>query len=63
LWRYRASGLTFLALGKGDYHPIERSIAFPFVAAGELDSFIANADSIPYPQWQDEFRRWVRSKE
>ena len=61
LWRYRAGKIAFLALRDGRYQLIDQSIAFPFLTAAELDVFIDNVDSMPYPQWQDEFRQWVRS--
>ena len=63
LWRYRKRGLAFLQLQNSRYQPIDRSIAFPFLAAGDLERFISNVDTMSYPQWQDEFRQWVRDKQ
>jgi Uma2 family endonuclease len=61
VWRYDGEQLTFLALASdGEYRPITRSLSFPRVSAGDLDTFLAEFDNIGENALVAKFRQWVR---
>lgn len=61
LWRYDDSGLTFHERNEsGGYDEVERSPAFPFLSAGEIERFLALRDTVGATEISRRFREWVR---
>ena len=62
LWVYEGGRLTFTALtAAGEYHPVERSVAFPFLTAADVERFLhmfpAAEENGVLRAWRD----WVRA--
>src|SRR5262249_8953494 len=63
IWRYDGRGLQALQLGKdGQYHKIEKSLAFPFLRPAELERFLAMRYAGETAMMRA-FRDWVRAIE
>jgi Uma2 family endonuclease len=61
LWRYDGERVRFHALQEGrEYKEGERSVAFPFLAAADLNRFLAMRASLDETRLMQVFRDWVR---
>ena len=62
LWRHDGAALAALSLGNdGQYHPVEFSVAFPFLPVGELNRFLAMWPGANDSRIMKAFRAWVRT--
>jgi Uma2 family endonuclease len=61
VWRYADSRLEFLAL-RGEYVPIERSLAFPLLTPDDVMQFVAMRDSVSDTVVMQRIVRWVRQR-
>lgn len=62
VWRYDGEHLLFQLLGDdGDYHAIERSIAFPDLSGADLAAFVPRRGTMGENALEEELRQWVRS--
>jgi Uma2 family endonuclease len=61
VWRHHARSIRFYRLtAKGEYKPIERSIAFPFLQAKDLTRFVNRRGEIGENAVFLEFMEWVK---
>ncbi len=63
LWRYDGQRFQILEL-KDDqrYHSVEASVAFPFLLARDLQTFLARVQTEPQPKVIRVFRDWLRER-
>jgi hypothetical protein len=62
LWQYNGKRLLFKTLGDdGQYHAIERSIAFAGLASSDLQRFVDRRGTIGENALEEELRQWVQA--
>ena len=61
VWRYDGKRLIMLALKGDQYIECERSVAFPYLAASVISTFIEESKSLKRAAWLRSIREWARS--
>jgi hypothetical protein len=61
VWRWDGTKLECLELTSGSYRPRTRSLAFPFLAPGDLTRFVRLRGRVGENAIVRRFRDWVRA--
>lgn len=61
VWRYDGYSLEFLALEKGEYKPIEKSLSFPDLPAAVIVEYVQQRLILGESGTLRGFRKWVRA--
>jgi hypothetical protein len=60
-WRFDGQRIRFYRLDReGNYRDVEKSVAFPFLSAADLNRFLSRRASSAETRLMQDFRDWVR---
>ena len=61
VWIYRGGGFAAMTLQQGQYVPVDRSVAFPFLRPSELAGILNRRHAIGETTLMVQFRDWLRT--